>query len=69
PTMEGESTAVYIAKTLKPYGVKVSRIARGLPMGGDIEYADPVTLQKSLQGRTQMNEPRVPTPALRDEKG
>lgn len=55
PNMEGESTAVYIAKTLKPYGVKVTRIARGLPMGGDIEYADPVTLQKSLEGRTVMN--------------
>ncbi|MBI5428591.1 MAG: recombination protein RecR, partial [Nitrospinae bacterium] len=68
PTMEGESTAVYIAKTLKPYGIKVSRIARGLPMGGDIEYADPVTLQKSLQGRTQMNEPQVPLSALRGEK-
>ena len=55
PNMEGESTAAYIAKTLKPYGIKVTRIARGLPMGGDIEYADPVTLQKSLEGRTVMN--------------
>jgi recombination protein RecR len=56
PNMEGESTAVYIAKMLKPLPVKVTRIARGLPMGGDIEYADPVTLQKSLEGRTVMNE-------------
>lgn len=54
PNMEGESTAVYIAKTLKPTGVKVTRIARGIPVGGDIEYADPVTLFKSLEGRSEM---------------
>lgn len=53
--MEGESTAVYIAKILKPYKVKVTRIARGLPVGGDIEYADSVTLMKSLEGRTVMD--------------
>ncbi len=51
PDMEGESTAVYIARVLKPLGAKVTRIARGLPVGGDIEYADPVTLKKSLEGR------------------
>jgi recombination protein RecR len=54
PTMEGESTAVYISKVLKPSGVKVTRIARGLPVGSDIEYADSVTLMKSLEGRTEM---------------
>lgn len=55
PTMEGESTAVYISKLLKPYKIKVTRIARGLPVGGDLEYADPVTLLKSMEGRTDMN--------------
>ena len=54
PDMEGESTAVYIAKILKPANVKITRIARGLPVGGDIEYADEVTLMKSLEGRTEM---------------
>ena len=54
PDMEGESTAVYIAKILKPANIKVTRIARGLPIGGDIEYADEVTLMKSLEGRTEM---------------
>ena len=52
--MEGESTAVYIAKILKPARIKITRIARGLPVGGDIEYADEVTLMKSLEGRTEM---------------
>ena len=54
PTMEGESTAVYISKVLKPSAVRVTRIARGLPVGADIEYADSVTLMKSLEGRTEM---------------
>ena len=54
PDMEGESTAVYIAKILKPANIKITRIARGLPIGGDIEYADEVTLMKSLEGRTEM---------------
>lgn len=54
PDMEGESTAVYIAKVLKPHPVKVTRIARGLPIGSDIEYADTVTLLKSLEGRSEM---------------
>ncbi len=53
PTPEGETTALYIAKLLKPLGVKVSRIARGLPMGGDVEYADQHTLSKALEGRTE----------------
>ena len=54
PDMEGESTAVYLARLLKPCKAKVTRIARGLPVGSDLEYADPVTLQKSLQGRTEV---------------
>jgi len=54
PDMEGESTAMYLARMLKESPVKVTRIARGLPVGGDIEYADPVTLQKSLEGRTEI---------------
>ncbi len=54
PDMEGESTAIYIARMLKGAGVKVTRIATGLPVGGDIEYADPVTLKKSMEGRMEM---------------
>ncbi|MBT4375279.1 MAG: recombination protein RecR [Nitrospina sp.] len=54
PNMEGESTAVYIAKILQTENIKITRIARGLPVGGDIEYADEVTLMKSLEGRTTM---------------
>jgi recombination protein RecR len=54
PDMEGESTAIYIAKILKPGNIKVTRIARGLPVGSEIEYADEVTLLKSLEGRTEM---------------
>jgi len=53
PTPEGETTALYIARLLKPLGVKVTRIARGLPMGGDVEYADQHTLAKALEGRTE----------------
>ena len=55
PDMEGESTAIYIARMLKGAGVKVTRIARGLPVGGDIEYADPVTLKKSMEGRMEID--------------
>ncbi len=54
PDMEGESTAIYIARMLKGTDAKVTRIARGLPVGGDIEYADPVTLKKSMEGRMEM---------------
>ncbi|BDG61959.1 recombination protein RecR [Caldinitratiruptor microaerophilus] len=54
PTTEGEATAVYIARVLRPFGVRVTRIARGLPVGGDIEYADEVTLAKALEGRREM---------------
>lgn len=54
PNTEGETTAMYIARYIKPMGVKVTRIARGLPMGGDLEYADEVTLAKALEGRREI---------------
>ena len=53
PNVEGEATAVYIAKMVKPLGIKVTRIARGLPIGSDLEYADQNTLSKALQGRQE----------------
>ncbi len=54
PNVEGEATAIYLAKLLRPLGVRVTRIARGLPVGGDIEYADEVTLARALEGRREM---------------
>jgi recombination protein RecR len=54
PTVEGEATALYLAKLIKLSGVKVTRIAHGLPMGGDVEYADGVTLSRALEGRREM---------------
>lgn len=54
PTIEGEATALYLTKQLKPYGTRVSRIAYGIPVGMDIEYADEVTLIKSLEGRRDL---------------
>jgi len=54
PTSEGETTAIYLAKVLHPLGVTVSRIARGLPMGGDVEYADSNTVIRALEGRTEI---------------
>jgi recombination protein RecR len=54
PNIEGEATAMYISKILKPLGVKVTRIAHGIPVGGDLEYADEVTLSKALEGRTEL---------------
>lgn len=51
PNVEGEATAMYISRLLKPFAIKVSRIAHGLPVGGDLEYADEVTLAKALEGR------------------
>jgi len=53
PSLEGEATAVYITDRLKPLGVKVTRLARGLPVGGDLEYADELTLSRSLEGRRE----------------
>ncbi len=54
PTMDGEATALYLSKVIKPMGVSVTRIARGLPMGGDLEYTDAVTLGKALEGRREI---------------
>jgi recombination protein RecR len=54
PTIEGEATAIYLTRLLKPFGVRVSRIAYGIPVGVDIEYADEVTLIKSLEGRRDL---------------
>ena len=54
PTTEGEATALYLAKVIKPLGRRVSRIARGIPMGGDVEYTDVVTLGRALEGRREM---------------
>ena len=54
PTVEGEATAMYIAKLLKPLGVKVSRLAYGIPVGGNLEYADEVTLWRAMEGRSEL---------------
>ena len=54
PRVEGEATSMYISKLVKPLGVKVTRIARGIPVGGDLEYTDEMTLTKSLEGRSEM---------------
>jgi recombination protein RecR len=54
PTVEGEATALYLAKLIKPLGVRVSRIAHGIPMGGDVEYVDAVTLGRAIEGRREM---------------
>ena len=54
PTIEGEATAMYISRLVKPSGIPTSRIAHGLPVGGDLEYADEVTLSKALEGRRQL---------------
>lgn len=54
PTVEGEATAMYISKLLKPLSVKVTRLAYGIPVGGDLEYADEVTLSRALIGRSEI---------------
>jgi recombination protein RecR len=54
PNIEGEATAMYIARLLKPAGIKVTRIAHGIPVGGDLEYADEVTLLKAVEGRREL---------------
>jgi recombination protein RecR len=51
PNLEGEATATYLARLIKPMGLKVSRLASGLPVGGDLEYADEVTLGRAFEGR------------------
>lgn len=54
PNIEGEATAMYLSRLVKPFGLKVTRIAHGLPVGGDLEYADEVTLAKALEGRREI---------------
>ena len=54
PDVEGEATALYISRLIKPLGIRVTRIAHGIPVGGDLEYADEVTLSKALEGRREM---------------
>ena len=55
PNVEGEATAMYLSRLVKPFGIKVTRIAHGLPVGGDLEYADEVTLSKALEGRRELS--------------
>lgn len=54
PTVEGEATAMYLSRLLKPLGVKITRLAYGIPVGGDLEYADEVTLARALEGRSEL---------------
>ena len=54
PDVEGDATALYLARLLKPLGVKVTRIAYGIPIGGELEYIDEVTLSRAMQGRREM---------------
>ena len=54
PRVEGEATAMYLSKLIKPLGIKVSRIAHGIPVGGDLEYTDEITLTKALEGRREL---------------
>jgi len=54
PTVEGESTAIYVAKLLRPFAIKISRIGLGLPVGGDLDYADEVTLARAITGRREL---------------
>ncbi|WP_337102238.1 recombination mediator RecR [Paenibacillus sp. YIM B09110] len=55
PNIEGEATAMYLSRLVKPFGIKVTRIAHGLPVGGDLEYADEVTLSKAIEGRRELS--------------
>ena len=54
PTVEGEATAMYLSRLLKPMGVKVTRLAYGIPVGGEVEYADEITLYRALEGRQEL---------------
>ena len=54
PNVEGETTAIYLTRLLRPLGIRVTQIARGLPVGGDLEYADEVTLSRALEGRREV---------------
>jgi len=54
PRVEGEATAIYLSKLIKPFGIKTTRIAHGIPVGGDLEYTDEITLMKALEGRREL---------------
>ena len=54
PNIEGEATAMYLERLIKPLGIRMTRLARGLPMGGDLEYADEITLTRALEGRREV---------------
>ena len=54
PSVEGEATSLYLTKLIKPFGIKITRIAYGIPVGGDLEYADQVTLAKAIEGRREL---------------
>ena len=54
PTVEGEATSSYLSRLIKPMGIKITRLAYGIPVGGDLEYADEVTLSKALEGRNEI---------------
>ena len=54
PDLEGETTALYLNKLLKPFGIKITKIASGIPIGGNIEFADSATISKALDGRQEM---------------
>jgi recombination protein RecR len=54
PNLEGDATAMYIARLVKPLGIRVTRLAHGLPVGGDLEYADDITLGRALAGRSEL---------------
>ena len=54
PTVEGEATAMYLSRLIKPMGIKVTRLAYGIPVGGDLEYADEVTLSRAMEGRREL---------------
>jgi len=54
PNLEGEATAMYLERLIKPLGIRLTRLARGLPVGGDLEYADEVTLTRALEGRQEV---------------
>ncbi len=54
PNIQGEATAMYISKLLKPFGIKTTRIAHGIPVGGDLEYADEITLARAFEGRHEI---------------
>ena len=55
PTVEGEATAIYLARLLRPLGVRVTRIATGIPVGSDLEYADELTMGKAMEGRRDVS--------------